>query len=158
MESLSTQISRTLHSPIDSRWNPPGIHGFHMFHMDSTLNFFAGSPAKLLLVSTWIPDGFRVDSRLSTWSPWSPPHSTSFDLPFTGCSQLIFKAEFKNAICYSDASFYSNFYYIICFRAYIWLTSKLWEFSRKGKIWSIFLEPCAFLIEKFAKYSFRCDG
>ena len=70
---------RTLPSPIDSRWNPGGI-------MDSTFStwspggiLLAGSPAKLLSCSRWIPDGLWVDSRLSTWSPWSPPHSTSLD-------------------------------------------------------------------------------
>ena len=78
-KSSAVPLQRTLPSPIDSRWNPGGI-------MDSTFPtwspggiFLAGSPAKLLSCSRWIPDGLRVDSRFSTWSPWNPPHSTSLD-------------------------------------------------------------------------------
>jgi hypothetical protein len=32
------------------------------FHLESRWNFFAGSPAKLLTISTWNPGGIQVES------------------------------------------------------------------------------------------------
>jgi hypothetical protein len=72
-------LSRSLHSPGYSIWNPYGIHGFHPpfhgFHMDY---FLAGSPAifpfhsgyGIHMECPW-NDAFHMDSMdQSMWNPY----------------------------------------------------------------------------------------
>jgi hypothetical protein len=77
---------RTLHSPIDSRWNPVDSTWTYGLQVDSRWIFFGRElcqiMAKFHLESTWTPDGpqkFQVDSMDSTphapniGSQWTPP-------------------------------------------------------------------------------------
>ena len=67
----------TLPSPIDSRWTPGGLHQFIWSPPGVHVDFWQKTQPNVSKVD-WSPGGLQIKSRWTTWTLWSPLHSTYF--------------------------------------------------------------------------------